>query len=95
MAVLRLTSCQVRAARAMLGYTIARLAKESGVSESSIRRAEQGFGLPAVTLDLLNRLHRFFESEGFAFTWDEEVPGLRWARYPGPRVNEVDPAGPF
>jgi transcriptional regulator with XRE-family HTH domain len=81
----------------MMGYTIARLARESQVSESSIRRAEQGFGLPSVTLDLLGRLHQFFEKEGFSFTWEDEVPGIHWAGYPGASrgATEADPAGPF
>lgn len=81
-----LTACQVRAARAMMMRSVKQLAKESGISESSIRRIESVYGVPdMVTADLLLKLHAHFERRGFVFTWENEAPGVCWGAYPGNR----------
>src|SRR6185312_8052943 len=82
MSVNRLHGCQARAARAMLMWSVLQLAQNSGVSESSIRRIESGFGVPEnVSLDLLMRLREFFEARGFTFLFDgEEGSGVRYRR---------------
>jgi transcriptional regulator with XRE-family HTH domain len=66
----------------MLGWSVRRLAKTSGISDSSIRRIESVFGVPdTVTLDLLDKLQKFFEGRGFKFAWDEnDGPGVFWRR---------------
>lgn len=64
------------------------MAEESGISDSSIRRLEQGFGPPnQVTLDLRARMHAYLESQGFHFVWNENAPGICWRKYPGVRPN--------
>lgn len=79
-----LTACQVRAARAMMCVSIRELAERSAISESSIRRIESSFGIPQnVSLDLLARLHVYFESVGFTFVIVNGERGLRWGNYPG------------
>lgn len=76
----RLHGCQARAARAMLMWSVRQLASQSGISESSIRRIESGFGIPEnVTLDLLTRLREFYEGKGFTFTFEPD-PGVTWRR---------------
>ena len=108
MALNSLSGCQARAARAMLMWSVRQLAAASGVSESSIRRIEAGFGIPEnVTTDLLMRLREYFESRGFHFIFeDEHGPGVQWSRNGRRRKErrtrrnradgEPDPAGgPF
>lgn len=75
-----LSGCQARAARAMLMWSVQRLARASNISDSSIRRIESAFGVPEhVTLDLLMRLRIYFESRGFTFVFDNELgPGVHW-----------------
>lgn len=78
----QLTGCQVRAARAMLNWSVRQLAHRSGISDSSIRRIEAVFGVPdTVTLDLLTKVQDYFESKGFKFVWDDhDGPGIFWRR---------------
>lgn len=65
----------------MLMWSVRELAERSGVSDSSIRRIEAGFGVPEnVTLDMLVRLRDFFESRGFRFTFHDGCPGVEWRR---------------
>ena len=78
----RLHGCQARAARAMLNWSVRQLAQHSEISESTIRRIEEAFGVPEkVSLDTLMRLQEYFERRGFRFIWDEIYgPGLQWRR---------------
>jgi DNA-binding transcriptional regulator YiaG len=77
-----LTACQVRAARAMIRMSVCTLAKETQISESSIRRIESTLGVPeSVSLDLLMQLQQWFESRGFVFVFDKHGPGVCWPDY--------------
>ena len=82
MSVNQLQGHQVRAARAILDWSVRQLAQISEVSESSIRRIESSFGVPEnVSLDLLMRLREFFEARGFTFLFDgDEGSGVRYRR---------------
>ena len=86
----KLTSCQARAARAMLYWSIDQLATKSGISESTIRRIESGFGVPqGVTLDMLEKMKAYFEGRGFKFLWDDhDGPGVQWRKMPGRRIGD-------
>lgn len=76
-----ISGCQARAARAMLMWSIRRLAENSEISESSIRRIESEFGIPeSVTLDLLFRLREFYEGRGFHFYFENGYPAVVWRR---------------
>lgn len=83
----RITSCQIRGARAMLRWSVAELATISGVSARTITRIEAGFGRPQnAHVETLYRLIDCFEAQGIVFIWEDgspEGPGVRWGRYPG------------
>jgi transcriptional regulator with XRE-family HTH domain len=46
---MKITGAQIRAARAFLDWTLADLAKASGVSDSTIRSIERNSGVPTIT----------------------------------------------
>jgi hypothetical protein len=71
-----ITARQARAARCVLDLSAQGLASKSGVSASSIRRAEDG----TVSLDLLARLQEFYEGQGLDFRWETEKCGLLWPK---------------
>ncbi len=81
-----LSACQIRAARAMLSWSIEEAARRSGVSERTIRRLEKIWGVPNATADTFDRLQACFEAEGLEFLADSGGaigPGIRWGNYPG------------
>ena len=76
-----MTSGQLRAARALLGWTAQQLADASGVGVTTIRRAElkkgpTGFGLP-----VNQAIERAFEDAGVEFT-NGSQPGVRLRKAP-------------
>lgn len=78
-----LTGWQVRACRAMLRLSIEELSRRSGVSDRSIRRIEAEDEPVNATTDLIARLVRYFEGQGFSFAEgdDQRGPGIFWNRY--------------
>jgi transcriptional regulator with XRE-family HTH domain len=72
-----ISSYQTKAARAVLGLSMNKLAAEVGISESSIRRIENDLD---ITVDMMLRLQTFFEHKGFTFLWDGDEDGLKWRR---------------
>lgn len=77
-----LTVGQIRAARAMLGWTIAMLALRSGIAQSVLRRMEKRSGVPGgSTAEIVAAVRRTFEAAGVTFLADdgkpEGGPGLR------------------
>lgn len=68
---------QARAARAVLGLSVGKLAGSSGVSETSIRRIESGQDA-ALKVDLIYRLQSHLETQGFTFLWEGEEVGVKW-----------------
>jgi transcriptional regulator with XRE-family HTH domain len=74
-----LTAHQARAARAVLGLSVERLAKISDVSASSIRRIERVQNGTTITLDLAVKLQRFFEQEGMRFYYGTDDSGVTWS----------------
>ncbi|HWX46859.1 MAG TPA: helix-turn-helix transcriptional regulator [Roseomonas sp.] len=84
---LLLTACQVRMARAALRWPVEELARRSGVSQASIRRIESVYGVPNVTVAVLEKLRAAFEQAGIVFLADDGArdggPGIRFSRYPG------------
>ncbi len=73
------TGCQVRAARAILNWSVGDLAEKSGVSVSTIRRAEAVDGLsPTLRRDKLAALRDTLESHGIELTAEAgRKPGVR------------------
>ena len=62
-----ITGSQIRAGRALLGWSAATLAEQSGISESTIRRAEAVDGTPRMRADNLLALQRALETGGCLF----------------------------
>lgn len=65
----RLTAGQVRAARALLGWTADRLAEVTGISVSTVARIEDDGRSGSVRLGNLLTVRQAFEAEGVVFTW--------------------------
>lgn len=73
----RLTAAQIRAARALLGWTIERLSKEADLSPSTIARIEDGARIGSVRQSSLDAAKTAFEAGGVVFTFvAEDAPGL-------------------
>ena len=64
------SSSQIRAARALLGWSGVELAEKSGVSLTTLRRYELQDGIPAANTAVLLRIKECLENEGIEFTGD-------------------------
>jgi len=62
-----LTSAQIRAARALLNWSARHLSEESGVSQSTIHRAESARGCPSTHEQSLAAIKRALEGSGVDF----------------------------
>jgi transcriptional regulator with XRE-family HTH domain len=69
-----ITGAQIRAARALLGWTAAKLAEQSGLSSSSIQRAEAG-AVGAMRAENLFRIQRALEQAGIIFLYPGDTGG--------------------
>jgi|TARA_B110000003_G_C16144569_1_gene337094 transcriptional regulator with XRE-family HTH domain len=68
---------QIKASRALLGWSAAELAKRSTVGATTLRRYEMLGGVPAANLSVLMKLKATLESAGIEFTGDPLVnPGV-------------------
>lgn len=73
-----LTGIQIRSARAALGWSLLDLAENSGVSLSTIRRAEAETNVPKTTAPNLEALKSTLEAAGIEFIGTpEDGPGIR------------------
>jgi predicted transcriptional regulator len=74
-----ITPVQIRAARALIGWTQADLAQASGVSEVAIKNLERGATDPRVST--INNIQAAFETAGVIFLEAGDVrdggPGVR------------------
>jgi len=74
-----ITSGQIRAARALIKWTGADLAKASGVAFSTLMRLETGEGVPGAQAKTLDAIAKAFESAGIEFIGTpEQGAGVRW-----------------
>ncbi len=73
-----ITSAQIRAARALLNWSRAELAHESGIGLSALMRLESSEGIPGGHIKTLDTVQRTFELAGIEFigTPDDD-PGVR------------------
>lgn len=72
-----LSSSQIRAARALLGWSGTDLAKKSGVGITTLRRYELQKGIPSANTNVLMTLQSTLEQAGIRFTGDPLVnPGV-------------------
>lgn len=72
-----ISSEQIKASRALLGWSAAELAKLSGVGATTLRRYEMVGGVPRANLSVLMKLKSTLELAGIEFTGDPLVnPGV-------------------
>ena len=72
-----LSSNQIRAARALLGWSGTDLADLSGVGITTLRRYELQRGIPSANTSVLMMITKTLESAGIEFTGDPLVnPGV-------------------
>jgi transcriptional regulator with XRE-family HTH domain len=72
-----LSSNQIRAARALLGWSGTDLADLSGVGITTLRRYELQSGIPSANTSVLMLIKQTLESAGIEFTGDPLVnPGV-------------------
>ena len=71
------SSCQLKAARALLGWSAIELANLSGVGSATIKRYEVQVGIPSGNSQNLFKLVNSLESAGIEFTGDPlKDPGV-------------------
>ena len=72
-----LSSSQIRAARALLGWSGTDLANLSGVGITTLRRYELQKGIPSANTTVLMTIKQALESAGIEFTGDPLInPGV-------------------
>ena len=63
-------SAQIRAARAILGWSQDQLAQRAGIGLATLRRVEQGEGLVKGNFSTILKIQKAFEQAGINFTED-------------------------
>ena len=80
-----ITGAQIRLARAHLGWERSRLAAKSGLSLSTIIRAEMPDGEAPITIVHENAVRRVLIAAGIEFfAEDDGTPGVRLRKHPAP-----------
>ena len=73
-----ITSCQIRAARALINWSARELAQESGLGVATIRRMELAEGIPSSNAQNLELVKKTLEVLGVEFIGTpEDRPGVR------------------
>ena len=76
-----ITSCQIRAARALVNWSARELAEKSGLGVATIRRMELADGVPSSNAQTLDLVRKVMESVGVEFIGSpEDGPGVRLIR---------------
>ena len=69
---------QIRAARALLGWSAVDLAQRGGVTRFTIQRLEQHDGVPPSRSQTLDEIQHAFEAAGVEFIGSpDDAPGVR------------------
>ena len=72
-----ISSGQIKAARAMLGWSASDLAVKSDVGPATVRRYEMQDGIPSANTRVLAKLRSALEQAGIEFTGDPLInPGV-------------------
>jgi transcriptional regulator with XRE-family HTH domain len=81
-------SSQIRAARALLGWSQTTLARAAGIGLSTLQRIEQGKGVVKGNFDTVLKIQKAFENAGIKFSEDHsgEV-GVRLLKPPRRRTG--------
>jgi transcriptional regulator with XRE-family HTH domain len=73
-----ITVAQLRAARALLGWSQTELAKSSGVAIATIKRMEGARGLPKTAVENVWKIQQALQDAGVIFIDEnDEGPGVR------------------
>lgn len=73
-----ITSNQIRAARALLGLTTAKLAELAGIGFTTLVRLESHDGVPSANVKTLDSVKRALEDAGIQFIGTpDDGPGVR------------------
>lgn len=73
-----ITSGQIKAARALLNWTVQELADKSGVGFTTVVRMEASDGVPASQVKTLNAVRKELEKSGIEFIGSpDDAPGVR------------------
>lgn len=73
-----ITSCQIRAARALINWSALMLAKHSGVGVATVRRMELAELVPSSNAQTLDLVRKTLEAHGVEFIGTpENGPGVR------------------
>lgn len=76
-----ITSCQIRAARALINWSARELAEKAGVGVATVRRMELADSIPSSNTITLNLVQKTLESAGVEFIGDQDnAPGVRLVR---------------
>ena len=74
-----ITSGQIKAARALLGLTVAELSKKAGIGFTTMVRLESAEGVPAGNVKTLTSVKNAIENSGIEFIGSpEDGAGVRW-----------------
>jgi transcriptional regulator with XRE-family HTH domain len=79
-----ISGSQVRAARALIGWTVHELARRSVVSIATVHMIEGSDGLPSTSRNHLDAIQATLEDAGIEFI-NGEAPGVRLHRNPSKR----------
>ena len=71
-----ITGTQIRAARALLGWSCHRFSNEVGLSYACLQRAEAQSGVPGMVARNLYRVERTLSDAGIIFTEDTASIGV-------------------
>lgn len=78
-----ITSGQIKAARALLGLTVAELAKMAGIGFTTMVRLESADGVPSGNVKTLSSVQSAIENAGIEFIGTPESgAGVRWRPKP-------------
>jgi ribosome-binding protein aMBF1 (putative translation factor) len=73
-----ITSCQIRAARALINWSAKELAEKSNVGVATVRRMELAEGIPSSNAQTLELIIRTLEKAGVEFIGTpDDRPGVR------------------
>lgn len=85
-----LVSAQIRAARAVLGISVAYVSEKTGIGTATIKRYEAFEGIPVARKGHLGTLKSFFEAAGIEFIGTpDDGPGIRLHRPAEQQQDEI------
>lgn len=68
-----ITGRQIRAAMAMLGWSLKTLAEESGVPWATAQRMQAGYGIPKQSAERVAAVQKVLEAQGVEFIGEDAV----------------------